>query len=56
LVRHFVREHAAKLVIVGALQESHGHQELAAAGIAGVNLALVQNAHAHVFQSARTIH
>ena len=56
LVRYFVGEHAAKLLIGGALQESHGHQELAASRIACVDFALVQNAHAHLFQSARAIH
>jgi hypothetical protein len=56
LVRHFVSENAAQLLIVSALQQSHGHQELAASGIAGVDFALVQNAHAHFFQSARAIH
>src|SRR5881397_3532470 len=56
LVRHLVRENAAKLFIVGALQEPHGHQELAASGIGSVDFALTCNAHAYVLKSARVIH
>ncbi len=39
LVRQLMGENAAQLVIRGAPQQTHGHVELAVAGVGGVDLA-----------------
>jgi hypothetical protein len=56
LVRDLVREHRPQLVVVGLIQQSSRHEELAAAGVGGVDPRIVHDADLDLAEGHRVVH
>jgi hypothetical protein len=56
LMSDLMSHYPQQMIIVGALQQAAGHEELATAGIGCIDFWLVHDLHAQFLGSARPVH
>ncbi len=55
-VSHLMCHDRTELMVIGALQKSCGYQEVAAPGIASIDIRVLGNAHLHFVERDRVVH